>query len=215
MKARASELEPAYKQVVDHLRQIGYEDDPNFRDTPARMARWMQEAVWPRKKIISALRLILRRKFPIRDDNIDVPSMQSSVNNLVWGLCPHHLLPIAYRISISYIPENKVLGISKLSRMAELVCKMPILQEEVGPIIARLLYRGDSKDKWEGIVGLNTKGSAAYVEGWHLCMACRGTKHPEAKFIDSALRGIYTDDRVRNEFLSIIKISKDVARITI
>ncbi len=120
--------------------------------------------------------------------------MVISKHNVAFGLCPHHLLPVIYRISVAYIPTDKVLGISKLSRMCQLMSRAPVLQEELTHSLAKLLF-----DR------LNSQGSAAYIEGLHMCMAARGIEAHEARVVTSAVRGVFLDQNAtRQEFIHLV-----------
>jgi GTP cyclohydrolase I len=132
---------------------------------------------------------MLSRTFPAKYDEMVI-----SKHNVSFGVCPHHLLPVIYRISMAYIPRDKVLGISKLSRLANLVARRPILQEEMTHQLAELLHER-----------LESTGAAAYVEGLHLCMAARGIQAHEARVVTSAVVGVFRDQHAtREEFLKLV-----------
>ncbi len=120
--------------------------------------------------------------------------MVISKHNIAFGMCPHHLLPVLYRISLAYIPTDKVLGISKLSRLATMMARAPVLQEELTHSLAALLY-----------TDLGSEGSAVYVEGLHICMAARGIGAHEARLVTSAVRGVFLDNlATRQEFIRLV-----------
>lgn len=132
---------------------------------------------------------MLERTFPAKYDEMVI-----SKHNVSFGLCPHHLLPVIYRISVAYIPRAKVLGISKLSRITQLLARRPVLQEQLTNDLARLLYEK-----------LESQGGAAYIEGMHLCMAARGVQAHEARVVTSALHGVFRDQPdTRAEFLRLV-----------
>jgi GTP cyclohydrolase I len=109
-------------------------------------------------------------------------------------MCPHHLLPVIYRVSVAYLPGSRVLGISKLSRMVHLMARRPILQEDLTQELAATLHSR-----------LQTRGSAAYVEGLHLCMAARGVEAHEARVVTSAMLGAFREyPSTRQEFLDLV-----------
>jgi GTP cyclohydrolase I len=123
--------------------------------------------------------------------------MVISKHNVAFGVCPHHLLPVIYRISLAYIPETKVLGLSKLSRMAKLMARATMLQEDLTHELARLLHED-----------LDSIGSGVYIEGLHLCMASRGTGAHEARVVTSAVRGAFLDQAsTRAEFIKLVTAS--------
>lgn len=132
---------------------------------------------------------MLARTFPARYDEMVI-----SKQNVAFGLCPHHLLPVVYRISVAYIPREKVLGISKLSRLCTVLARRPMLQEDLTHDLARILHEQ-----------LESRGAAAYIEGLHLCMAARGIGAHEARVVTSAVRGVFRDNApTRQEFLDLV-----------
>lgn len=132
---------------------------------------------------------MLSRTFPARYDEMVI-----SKHNVSFGVCPHHLLPVIYRISVAYIPQEKVLGISKLSRIAEVLSRRPVLQEDLTHELARILHER-----------LESRGAAAYIEGLHMCMAARGIQAHQARVVTSAVRGAFRDQpATRDEFLKLV-----------
>ncbi len=131
---------------------------------------------------------LLARTFPAK-----YGEMVISKGNTAFGVCPHHLLPVVYRISLAYIPTRKVLGLSKLSRLARLMARGPRLQEDLTHELAALLHEN-----------LDSQGSAVYVEGLHMCMAARGVGAHEARLITSAVRGVFLELATREEFIKLV-----------
>lgn len=112
-------------------------------------------------------------------------------------MCPHHLLPVEYNISVGYIPHGKVLGISKLSRLVEVLAKRPVLQETLTHDIVDYLN-----------MSLGVAGAICEVEGVHFCMKMRGVKQQNSKMITSAISGVFKDKNngARAEFLQLINL---------
>ena len=184
-------LDEAYVKIVEALGIMGYpvEDDDNFTDTAARASKAMLELVRPVAEIENEVDALLEKTFSARYDDMVI-----SKHNVCFGMCPHHLLPVIYRISVAYLPGKRVLGISKLSRLVQLLSRRPVLQEELTQELAELLYGR-----------LETRGSACYVEGLHLCMAARGVGAHEARVATSAMRGTFRDQpATRQEFLDLV-----------
>jgi GTP cyclohydrolase IA len=119
--------------------------------------------------------------------------MVISKGNTTFGICPHHLLPVVYRVSVAYIPTSKVLGLSKMSRLIRLVSRGPRLQEDLTHELAEIMY---SK--------LESQGSAVYIEGLHMCMAARGVGAHEARLVTSAVRGVFLEMPTREEFIKLV-----------
>ncbi|GAB4521716.1 MAG: hypothetical protein Tsb0020_40270 [Haliangiales bacterium] len=123
--------------------------------------------------------------------------MVISKHNVAFGVCPHHLLPVLYRISVAYIPTEKVLGLSKLSRMVRMQARAPVLQEDLTHELCRTLHED-----------LGSAGAGVYIEGLHLCMAARGIGAHEARLVTSAVRGAFLDQpATRDEFINLVTAS--------
>ena len=180
-----------YEKILEGLGALGYdvEGDENFRDTAGRAARAFAELTYSSSAVDAEVAALLSRTFPARYEEMVI-----SKHNVSFGVCPHHLLPVIYRISLAYIPRQKVLGISKLSRMINLMARRPILQEDLTHELARILHER-----------LESRGAAAYVEGLHMCMAARGVHAHEARVVTSAVRGAFRDrPETRQEFLDLV-----------
>lgn len=184
-------LTEGYEKILQAFGRMGYPtaDDDNFRETAARAARAAAEMVRPPGEITAELDQMMSRTFPARYDEMVI-----SKHNTCFGVCPHHLLPVVYRVSVAYLPQDRVVGISKLSRLIRLMARRPVLQEDFTHELAELLS-----------TSLNSRGSAAYIEGLHLCMAARGVGAHEARLVTSAVRGVFRDQSAtRQEFLDLV-----------
>lgn len=112
-----------------------------------------------------------------------------------YSTCEHHMFPFFGHISIGYIPNKKVIGVSKLARLADLFAKRMQIQERMTSQIADTLMEE-----------LDAKGVYVVCEGVHFCMRSRGVKKQDASMITSAVRGIFKKDpKARQEFLTLIK----------
>jgi GTP cyclohydrolase I len=190
-EAAYAKLEGAYQQILEAFQELGYpvKTDANFDETAARAARAMMEMVGGTEDVKQQIDAMLSRVFPAHYDEMVI-----SKHNISFGMCPHHLLPVIYRISVAYLPGAKVLGISKLSRIVNLLSHRPVLQEDLTQELAALLHER-----------METRGSAAYVEGLHLCMAARGIRAHEARVVTSAVRGVFRENHAtRQEFLDLV-----------
>jgi GTP cyclohydrolase IA len=183
-----------YRRILEGLDELGYRTaaDANFEDTAPRAARALTELIADRSAARAEVDAMMQRTFPAR-----YREMVISKHNVAFGVCPHHLLPVLYRISLAYIPTNKVIGISKLSRLAQLMARSPMLQEDLTHDLCRLLCEG-----------LESEGAGVYVEGLHLCMAARGISAHEARVVTSAVLGVFLDNpATRDEFLKLVTAS--------
>ena len=178
-----------YKKILAGIGELGYDiTDANFIDTAARAAKGFHELINDQAKVKGEVDALLAKCFPAK-----FREMVISKQNTVFGLCPHHLLPVIYRVSMAYIPVDRVLGLSKLSRLARLIARGPRLQEDLTHELAELLH-----------VELASQGSAVYVEGLHMCMAARGVGAHEARLVTSAVRGVFLEAATRQEFIKLV-----------
>ena len=184
-------FEKGFDQILAGLSKLGFdtENDANFAGTAARAARGLGQLVLDQEDVRNRIEGLMQKTFPASYNEMVI-----SKHNVAFGICPHHLLPVIYRVSLAYIPTDKVLGISKLSRLCQLMARAPILQEELTHGLARLLHEE-----------LSSQGSAAYVEGLHMCMAARGIEAHEARVVTSAVRGVFLEeDATRQEFIRLV-----------
>jgi GTP cyclohydrolase I len=112
-----------------------------------------------------------------------------------YSMCEHHLLPFFGKASIAYIPNTKVVGLSKLIRILEIFSKRLQVQERMTVQIADCIMKF-----------LQPKGCAVYVQAQHLCMLMRGVENPSAQVTTCALRGVFLQKpHAKTEFLQIIR----------
>lgn len=112
-----------------------------------------------------------------------------------YSMCEHHLLPFFGQISIGYIPDKKVVGISNLSKLVEVFARRLQIQEKLTTQIADTIMHS-----------LKPKGAMVVCEALHLCMAMRGNAKQNSKILTSAVRGLFQQDsRTRMEFMQLIK----------
>jgi len=115
------------------------------------------------------------------------------------SLCEHHMLPFMGRVHIAYIPNGKVIGLSKLPRIVEMFARRLQVQERMTVQIA------DFVD-----AALSPFGVAVVAEGVHLCSVMRGVKKPNTKMITSAMRGVFrSDPKTRAEFMGHVDRTHD------
>ena len=110
------------------------------------------------------------------------------------SMCEHHLLPFIGKAHIGYVPNGKVVGLSKLARVVEDVSHRPQVQERMTEQIADLL-----------IEELDVKGVAVVIEASHTCMAIRGVRKPESVCVTSAMKGLFRSNlSSRSEVMTLI-----------
>ena len=113
-----------------------------------------------------------------------------------YSMCEHHLLPFYGTVHIGYLPnaDGRVVGLSKLARVAEIIASRPQIQERMTTQIADSIMEG-----------LKPSGVAVVVQAVHLCMVMRGVKKPGSNIVTSAIRGAFIGHpEIRMEFLSLL-----------
>jgi GTP cyclohydrolase IA len=119
-----------------------------------------------------------------------------------YSMCEHHLLPFFGVAHIGYVPntQGKVVGISKLARVVDVVSKRPQLQERMTRQIADAIYQA-----------LEPDGAGVVIEAEHLCMVMRGVRKPGTTIVTSAVRGTFrTKSVTRSEFMSLIRSNREL-----
>lgn len=113
----------------------------------------------------------------------------------VVSTCEHHLLPFYGRAHVAYIPQGRVIGISKLARLVEVFARRLQVQERLTVQVTQALDEH-----------LKPLGSACVIEARHLCMVCRGVQKQHSEMITSSLTGVFRDKpEVRAEFFNLIR----------
>ena len=156
-------------------------------ETPARIARMYEEIF---AGMDEDAKIHLSKTFTAGDNNIvlekDIP---------FYSMCEHHLLPFYGKASVAYIPDGKVVGLSKLARTVEVFAKRPQLQEQLTAQIADALMED-----------LGAKGAMVLLEAEHMCMTMRGIKKPGSKTVTVVTRGVFDgDEHLQNTFYHMLK----------
>jgi GTP cyclohydrolase I len=174
------------EQIRDILLELEYDiKDPNFKETPLRIEKWLTEYKKPNSEEISEF---FEKKFPTNYSGMIV---QKGIKT--WGMCPHHLKDVEYEISFGIIYNSDAMGLSKFTRLFERLSKQLILQEELTHQIVKTLEKN-----------LKPKGIALVLKGFHGCMACRGVKQ-KIPTITSIVTGPFlNDEKCRQEFFNHI-----------
>jgi GTP cyclohydrolase IA len=115
----------------------------------------------------------------------------------MYSLCEHHMLPFFGKVHVAYIPNNRIVGLSKLPRMVDIFARRLQVQERLTEQIAEAISDA-----------LKPQGVGVIVEAYHLCMMMRGVEKQNSKTITSAMRGVFLDDmRTRDEFLRLCMVT--------
>lgn len=164
----------------------GWEGVKQFKGTPNRLVRMYQEFCWSPGEIQEEL----NKQFRVFEN--DYSEMLVAGPTVVWTLCPHHLLPVKFDVVIGCVPDGRVLGLSKFARVADILSRRPIMQEQYSTELADELMRR-----------LQPKGVGISIKGLHGCMTSRGVKQ-SSPIVTSVLRGCFEEHPVRDEFYSIV-----------
>lgn len=175
------------KAVREILAAVGEDPDRDgLLETPARVARMYAE-------MFSGLRSDPRehtKKF--FEEKYDEVVLVRDIS--FCSMCEHHLLPFVGKAHIGYMPNGKVIGLSKLARVVEAIARRPQVQERLTETIADLL-----------VEELGAKGVAVIIEADHSCMTIRGVRKPGSLTITSAMRGIFRSNLTsRSEIMQLI-----------
>jgi len=162
-------------------------DDPNLQETDIRVAKMyhemfhgLQEGNEPRVTT-----------FP-NDEHYH--GMVAEFHIPFYSMCSHHLVPFYGHAHMAYVPTKNLVGLSKLPRILEFYAKRPQLQERLTEQVVSFL---DSK--------LEPEGAMVVIEARHLCVEMRGVKKPGALTVTSAIRGIFNERPIREEFLDLLR----------
>lgn len=179
------------ERIAAAVREIlaGVGEDPDregLHETPMRVARMYAEVFGGlREDPASHLSTFFTERYDEMVVLRDIP---------FHSMCEHHLLPFAGKAHVAYLPDGRIVGISKLARVVEAYARRPQVQERMTSQIADLLMSE-----------LNAKGVAVIVQATHLCMTCRGVKKPGTVMVTSALRGrCKSDARTRSEVMMLL-----------
>jgi GTP cyclohydrolase I len=112
----------------------------------------------------------------------------------IYSLCEHHLLPFFGKAHVAYLPNGKIVGLSKIPRLVDVFARRLQIQERLTDEIADAL-----------MAVVNPLGVGVVIEAYHLCMMMRGVEKQNSKAVTSAMRGVFRDDaKTREEFLRLV-----------
>ncbi|KXK16711.1 MAG: GTP cyclohydrolase I FolE [Saprospiraceae bacterium] len=174
-----------FAQIMDTL-GLDLSDD-SLMDTPERVAKMYV------KEVFSGLNPANKPVISLFDNKYQYNKMLIEKDITLFSYCEHHFVPIIGRAHVAYIPDDKIIGLSKLNRIVQYYAKQPQVQERLTIQIADALKEI-----------LQHNNVAVMIEADHLCVASRGIKDTNSKTITSMLSGRFEEDSVKNEFFSYI-----------
>lgn len=186
-----------YEAIKEHIRGIliALGDDPDregLKETPERVAKMYGEVFEGMKYSNEEIAQMFNKSF---EDGFS----ENKENDIVlvkdievFSYCEHHMaLMYDMKVSVAYLPKDKVLGLSKIARICDMVGKRLQLQERIGSDIAEIIMEVSGSED-----------VAVYIEGCHSCMSARGIKKHNAKTVTTTLRGAFdTDSTLKWHFM--------------
>jgi GTP cyclohydrolase I len=185
--------DPRVDQIAGHVKEIirilGLcpDQDPNLINTDRRVAKMYLD-------IFSGLDEGTRPKLTTFPNEEHYTSMVMEKEIPFYSMCAHHFVPFYGHGHIAYIPNEKIVGLSKLPRLLDFFARRPQIQERLTEQVAGVLEEE-----------LRPQGVMVVIEARHLCVEMRGIKKPGAVTVTSAIRGIFLQKAVREEFLDLMR----------
>lgn len=184
------------KAIEEHVRGIlaALGEDPDregLKETPQRVARMYEEVLEGMNYTNEEIARMYGKTFqtPVRqEDMVIVKDIE------VFSYCEHHMaLMYDMRVNVAYRPKDRVIGLSKIARIADMVAKRLQLQERIGSDIAEILQ-----------LATGSEDVAVLIRGSHSCMTARGIRNPSAQTVTTTFRGRFeTDPALQNRFLAL------------
>ena len=189
--ADAADATPFQKIVAEMLRELG--ENPS-RDgllkTPERVEKSLR---WLTRGYELSVRDVIGDAVFDEDHH----NMVLVKDIEMYSMCEHHMLPFFGKVHVAYIPNGKIVGLSKLPRVVEVFSRRLQVQERLTEQIAQAIMEA-----------LQPQGVGVVIEAAHLCMMMRGVEKQNSKTITSAMKGVFLDDvRTREEFLRFVRVT--------
>ncbi|HLO85459.1 MAG TPA: GTP cyclohydrolase I FolE [Nostocaceae cyanobacterium] len=193
ISSRLNQQRPTEAEMIQAVRTLllGLGENPDREglvDTP--------------KRVVKALQFLTKGYHESLDELLNGAVFTEDANEMVlvrdidiFSSCEHHILPILGRAHVAYIPNGKVIGLSKIARICEMFARRLQVQERLTAQIA---------DAIQGL--LKPQGVAVVIEATHMCMVMRGVQKPGSWTVTSSMQGVFAEDaKTREEFMSLIR----------
>lgn len=198
-------LQQAYETITQYLIEVGgYNTDvdrSNLKETPKRAAKGFRELFMSLNDIYAEIKKHTNKAFPATPS--DCRPMEFVRGIYAPGLCPHHLLPISYDVTVQFdvSDTSRLLGLSKYARIIKLMAKRPVLQEQLARELGDLFTTGWTPRKMLEPISLHMKGVIVAMKGKHACASCRGISERNFEMCSIVTLGSLKDGL--NNFLAV------------
>jgi len=182
---KINKIEGHFEEIMNIL-GLDLNDD-SLRGTPRRVAKMYVN------EIFGGLNPENKPAVTLFENSYHYRQMLVEKGIKVQSTCEHHFLPIFGKAHVAYIPNGKVVGLSKLNRIVEYYSSRPQVQERLTIQIANELKQT-----------LNTEDVAVYIDAKHMCVQARGIKHMNCSTVTAEYSGKFLNENIRSEFLNII-----------
>ncbi|MFT5875331.1 MAG: GTP cyclohydrolase I [Clostridium sp.] len=186
--------------IEEHIKGIliALGDDPSregLKDTPTRVAKMYEEVFagmcYSNSEIAEMFNTTFQDDLIVKEDCPDIVIMKDIQ---IFSHCEHHLaLMYNMKVSVAYVPTKKIIGLSKIARIADMVGRRLQLQERIGTDIAEIMQ-----------IVTSSSDVAVIIEGEHGCMTTRGIKKPGTKTMSTTFRGRFNTDVILNNKLMML-----------
>lgn len=159
-----------------------------LKDTPDRVARMYEEIYGGLEEDAG---VHLSKTFAAENNEMVIEK-----DIVFYSTCEHHLMPFYGKVHIAYIPDGRVVGLSKLARTVEVYARRPQIQEKMTAEIADAIMEH-----------LKPKGAAVMVQAEHMCMTMRGVKKPGSQTVTMVTRGVFAENpELKDTFLQMLRV---------
>jgi GTP cyclohydrolase I len=187
--AAEAQTDSVQENIVRLIQFIG--DDPNregLKETPNRIAR-----AWQNELFVGYSQNPKDILITFEGEGYDQIILSKNIE--IFSMCEHHMLPFFGVAHVAYIPNGRVVGISKLARLVDIYARRLQIQERIGKQVTDALMEY-----------LQPKGAACIIEASHMCMRMRGVSKQQSSMVTSSIKGAFFDDpRAREELLELIR----------